>query len=310
MKKFDVIIIGAGPGGMTSALYASRANLSVLMLDRGLYGGQMNNTAAVENYTGFSSILGPDLAKAMYKSSTRFGAKYAYGTVQSITVKGQMKDIKTDTDEYEAPVVIVATGSKNRELGVSGEKEYQGKGVSYCAVCDGNFFKGQRVLVVGGGDSAVSEGLYLANLASEVLIVVRRDQLRAEKILQKRADAKANVKFIWNTSVTKIDGNGTKVTGVETVNNKTKATGHLDTSGIFIYVGNVPMSKPVASLGITDQHGWIPTNAQMETKLPGVFAIGDVRDKQLRQIATAVGDGGIAGQNAYEYVQKLKDQED
>ena len=307
MKKYDVIIIGAGPGGMTSALYASRANLSVLMLDRGIYGGQMNNTAAVENYTGFRSILGPDLAKAMYKSSVHFGAKYGYGSVQQIEVRGKSRIVKTDNGTYEAPVVIIATGSQNRKLGVPGEKQYSGKGVSYCAVCDGNFFKDQKVIVVGGGDSAVSEGIYLSQLASQVVIVHRRDQLRAEKILQDRAFKNPRIKFIWNTNVTKIDGNGMKVTGVETLNNRTHQTGHLTAAGIFIYIGNVPMTDQFSSLKITNEQGWIETNDQMETRIPGVFAIGDVRDKKLRQIATAVGDGGVAGQNAFDYLQSLKD---
>ncbi len=305
MKKYDVIIIGAGPGGMTSALYASRANLSVLMLDRGIYGGQMNNTAAVENYTGFKSILGPDLAKAMYKSSVHFGAKYAYGNVQSVELHGNDKVVKTDSGDYEAPVVIISTGSQNRKLKVPGEKQYAGKGVSYCAVCDGNFFRNQKVAVVGGGDSAVSEGIYLAQLASQVIIIHRRHQLRAEKILQQRAFNNPKIRFVWNTNVTKIDGDS-KVSGVETLNNQTNQKGFIKVAGVFIYIGNVPMTDQFKNLKITDSRGWIKTNDQMATRIPGIFAIGDVREKQLRQIATAVGDGGIAGQNAFNYLQDLK----
>ncbi|XIF20465.1 MAG: thioredoxin-disulfide reductase [Acetilactobacillus jinshanensis] len=309
MKKFDVVIIGAGPGGMTSALYASRANLSVLMLDRGLYGGQMNNTAAVENYTGFKSVMGPDLAKDMYKSSTQFGAKYAYGVVKSIEDHGRYKIVHTDSGDYQATVVIIATGSKNRKLQVPGEDKYAGKGVSYCAVCDGNFFRNKKVIVVGGGDSAVSEGLYLSHLVAQVVVIHRRDQLRAEKIYQRRAFANPKMKFVWNTNVTEIEGNGMKVTGVKDVNNQTKQTGEIKADGIFIYIGNVPMTSQFKNLKITDDQGWIKTNDQMETRIPGIFAIGDVREKRLRQIATAVGDGGIAGQNAYEYIQSLNDSE-
>ncbi len=305
MEKYDVIIIGAGPGGMTSALYASRANLSVMMIDRGIYGGQMNNTAEIENYPGFKSILGPDLAKEMYESSTNFGAKYEYGTVESIEDKGDSKIVKTDQGSYEAAAVIIGTGSQYRKLGVPGEDEYGGRGVSYCAVCDGAFFKNREVVVVGGGDSAISEALYLAGLASKVTVIHRRDQLRAQKVIQDRAFANDKIEFIWDTNVTEVVGDDMKVTGVKTINNKTNEEGEVAASGVFIYVGNNPMTEPFSNLNITDEKGWIKTNERMETSVKGIFAIGDVREKELRQVTTAVGDGGIAGQNAFEYVSSL-----
>ena len=305
MEKYDVIVIGAGPGGMTSALYASRANLSVLMIDRGIYGGQMNNTAEIENYPGFKSILGPDLAKNMYESSTNFGAKYEYGTVESIEDKGTSKIVNTDQGSYETSSVIIGTGSQYRKLGVPGEDEYGGRGVSYCAVCDGAFFKNREVVVVGGGDSAISEALYLAGLASKVTVIHRRDQLRAQKVIQDRAFANDKIEFIWDTNVTEVIGDDMKVTGVKTVNNKTNEESVVDASGVFIYVGNNPMTEAFANLNITDEKGWIKTNERMETAIDGVFAIGDVRQKELRQVTTAVGDGGIAGQNAFEYVSSL-----
>ncbi|MCT6822540.1 MAG: thioredoxin-disulfide reductase [Apilactobacillus sp.] len=305
MEKYDVIVIGAGPGGMTSALYASRANLSVLMIDRGIYGGQMNNTAEIENYPGFKSILGPDLAKNMYESSTNFGAKYEYGTVESIEDKGNSKIVNTDQGSYETSSVIIGTGSQYRKLGVPGEDEYGGRGVSYCAVCDGAFFKNREVVVVGGGDSAISEALYLAGLASKVTVIHRRDQLRAQKVIQDRAFANDKIEFIWDTNVTEVIGDDMKVTGVKTVNNKTNEESVVDASGVFIYVGNNPMTEAFANLNITDEKGWIKTNERMETDIDGVFAIGDVRQKELRQVTTAVGDGGIAGQNAFEYVSSL-----
>ncbi len=305
MEKYDVIIIGAGPGGMTSALYASRANLSVMMIDRGIYGGQMNNTAEIENYPGFKSILGPDLAKEMYESSTNFGAKYEYGTVESIEDKGDSKIVNTDQGSYEAGAVIIGTGSQYRKLGVPGEDEYGGRGVSYCAVCDGAFFKNREVVVVGGGDSAISEALYLAGLASKVTVIHRRDQLRAQKVIQDRAFANDKIEFIWDTNVTEIVGDDMKVTGVKTINNKTNEEGEVAASGVFIYVGNNPMTEPFSNLNITDEKGWIKTNERMETSVKGIFAIGDVREKELRQVTTAVGDGGIAGQNAFEYVSSL-----
>ncbi|WP_086990368.1 thioredoxin-disulfide reductase [Levilactobacillus brevis] len=308
MKSYDVIVIGAGPGGMTGALYASRANLSVLMLDRGIYGGQMNNTAAIENYPGFKSVLGPDLAKDMYEGSTQFCAEYAYGSVTAIEDHGDHKIVKTDDGDYETKAVIVATGSEYKKLGVPGEDKFGGRGVSYCAVCDGAFFKNREVVVIGGGDSAVEEGLYLAGLASKVTIIHRRDQLRSQKILQDRAFANDKIEFVWNTNVTEILGDDMKVTGVATKNNQTGETGEIAASGVFIYVGTLPMTDAFTDLGITDDAGWIKTNDHMATAVPGIFAIGDVRQKDLRQITTAVGDGGIAGQAVFSYLEDLKSQ--
>ncbi|AXR43124.1 thioredoxin-disulfide reductase [Pediococcus pentosaceus] len=306
-KQYDVVIIGAGPAGMTAALYASRANLSVVMLDRGIYGGQMNNTADIENFPGFKSVLGPDLSKDMYESSTQFGAEYAYGSVESIRDDGATKLVKTDMgDEFEAKVVIIGTGSEYKKLGVPGEEDFSGRGVSYCAVCDGAFFKGTDVVVVGGGDSAIEEGLYLTQLASKVTVIHRRDQLRAQKIIQDRAFANLKMEFVWNSNVTEVVGEG-KVTGVKVNNNQTGEDSFIEAAGVFIYVGVKPMTAAFADLGILDEQGWIPTDDHMHTKVPGILAVGDVRKKDLRQITTAVGDGGVAGQQAYEYIQALND---
>lgn len=306
-KQYDVVIIGAGPAGMTAALYASRANLSVVMLDRGIYGGQMNNTADIENFPGFKSVLGPDLSKDMYESSTQFGAEYAYGSVESIRDDGATKLVKTDMgDEFEVKVVIIGTGSEYKKLGVPGEEDFSGRGVSYCAVCDGAFFKGTDVVVVGGGDSAIEEGLYLTQLASKVTVIHRRDQLRAQKIIQDRAFANPKMEFVWNSNVTEVVGEG-KVTGVKVNNNQTGEDSFIEAAGVFIYVGVKPMTAAFADLGILDEQGWIPTDDHMHTKVPGILAVGDVRKKDLRQITTAVGDGGVAGQQAYEYIQALND---
>lgn len=307
MRKYDVVVIGAGPGGMTAALYAARANLNVAMLDRGIYGGQMNNTDDIENYPGFTTIKGPELGEKMYQGTVKAGVNFVYGDVQNVTVDDQqMKHIQTDSDELVASAVIIATGSNNRKLGVPGEEKFSGKGVSYCAVCDGSFFKGKNVTVVGGGDSAISEGLYLANVTDGVNVIHRRDQLRAQKVLQNRAFDNDKIDFTWNTSVTEILGDENHVTGVKIHNNQFGDDTTLDTDGVFVYVGNFPNSQIFNNLNITDQAGWIITNDQMETTIPGIYAIGDVRQKQLRQITTAVGDGGIAGQNAFEYFEAIK----
>lgn len=307
MRKYDVVVIGAGPGGMTAALYAARANLNVAMLDRGIYGGQMNNTDDIENYPGFTTIKGPELGEKMYQGTVKAGVNFVYGDVQNVTVDDQqMKHIQTDSDELVASAVIIATGSNNRKLGVPGEEKFSGKGVSYCAVCDGSFFKGKNVTVVGGGDSAISEGLYLANVTDGVNVIHRRDQLRAQKVLQNRAFDNDKIDFTWNTSVTEILGDENHVTGVKIHNNQVGDDTTLDTDGVFVYVGNFPNSQIFNNLNITDQAGWIITNDQMETTIPGIYAIGDVRQKQLRQITTAVGDGGIAGQNAFEYLEAIK----
>nr|WP_258381084.1 thioredoxin-disulfide reductase [Lactobacillus helveticus] len=307
MKEYDLVVIGAGPGGMTAAMYGARANLKVAMIDRGVYGGQMNNTAEVENYPGFPSIMGPDLGEKMYKSATKQGVEFVYGDVQKIELDGQKRIVKMDPEDITAKAVIIATGSTNRKLGIPGEEEYSGRGVSYCAVCDGAFFKDENVAVVGGGDSAISEGLYLANLAKDVDVIHRRDQLRAERVLQTRAFKNPKMEFTWDSVPVEIVGDENKVTGVKVHNKKTDEDKVIDASGVFIYIGNVPNSEPFKELKITDDQGWIITNDQMETTVPGIYAVGDVRQKKLRQIVTAVGDGGIAGQNAFEYISELTD---
>lgn len=304
-KNYDVIIIGAGPGGLTAALYASRANLSVLILDRGPYGGQMNNTDAIDNYPGFTEIKGPELGEKMYQSVMKFKPDFEYGDVQSVTLEDDHKLVKTDTGDYTAPVVIIGTGADHKHLNVPGEEEYSGRGVSYCTVCDAAFFKDEDVVVIGGGDSAVEEGIYLAQLAKSVTIVHRRDKLRAQPELQKRAFDNKKIKFVWNAQTESIDGDGQKVTGITYLDKETGEKKTLSAAGVFIYVGVIPQTAPFKDLGILDEKGWIPTDEHMRTKVPGILALGDVRAKDLRQIANAVGDGSIAGQEAYNYLQSL-----
>ncbi|MDC2829315.1 thioredoxin-disulfide reductase [Limosilactobacillus mucosae] len=304
--SYDVIVVGAGPAGMTAALYASRANLSVLMLDRGIYGGNLNNTAAIENYPGFKSIQGPELAQDMYQGATQFGAQYAYGTVEKVELDGDLKRLTTDMgDVFETKALVIATGTQQRHMGVPGEEEYGGRGVSYCAVCDGAFFKNKHVIVVGGGDSAVEEGMYLTQLADKVTVVVRRDQLRAQPLIQEQAKQNNKMEFVFNTSVTEVLGDENKVTGVKVHNSQTGADEQLQADGVFIYVGSLPMTAPFKNLGILNEQGYVKTNDLMAADVPGIFAIGDVRETPLRQVATAVGDGAIAGQQVYQYLRSL-----
>lgn len=307
-KIYDVIIIGAGPAGMTAAVYTSRANLSTLMIERGIPGGQMANTEAIENYPGYESILGPDLSNKMFEHAKKFGAEYAYGDIKNVIDGKEYKTVVAGTKEYKARAVIIATGAEYKKLGVPGEAEYSGQGVSYCAVCDGAFFKNKELLVVGGGDSAVEEGVYLTRFASKVTIVHRRDELRAQKILQQRAFENEKIDFIWNHTVKEIQGENGKVNRVILVNTITGEEREFKTDGVFVYIGMVPLSKPFEHLGITNESGYIVTNERMETKVPGIFAAGDIREKNLRQIVTATGDGSIAAQSAQQYIEELMEE--
>lgn len=301
---YDVIIIGAGPAGMTAALYASRANLHTLMIEKGAPGGEVLNTAEVENYPGFSLISGPELAEHMYQGAMRFGAEHIYGDVNRIETHDGLHHVHTSDKTYIAKAVIVATGSHHRRLGVPGEEKLAGRGVSYCAVCDGFFFRNKHVVVVGGGDSAIEEGNYLTQLVDKVTIIHRRDELRAQKVLQDRAFSNPKMSFIWDTVVEEIVGED-NVSSVRLRNVKTNEITDLAADGVFVYVGLLPNSDVVQGLGITDEEGWIITNDLMETTVPGIFAVGDVRQKHLRQIATATGEGAQAGHMAYQYITSL-----
>lgn len=304
--EVDVVIIGAGPGGMTAALYTSRSNLTTVMIEKGAPGGELINTAEVENYPGYSLISGPDLATNMYEGAMRFGAKHVYGDVTHVENHGNQKHVYTNDKVYVTSAVIIATGAHHRKLGIEGEERLAGQGVSYCAVCDGFFFRNKNLVVVGGGDSAVEEGTYLTNFADKVTIIHRRDELRAQKILQDRAFANEKVDFIWDSVPEEIKGEHA-VKSIQIRNVKTQEVTDFSADGVFVYVGIIPNSEVVAALGVTDDEGWILTNAAMETSVPGIFAVGDVRQTPLRQIATAVGDGSIAGQKAYQYIEALRD---
>lgn len=306
-KIYDVIVIGSGPGGMTAALYASRANLSTLLIERGVPGGQLINTAEVENYAGFKSIKGPELANNMYEGATQFGAEYTFGDVREVIDGKEYKQVVTSNKIFKTRAIVIATGAEHKKLGIPGEGQLNGRGVSYCAVCDGAFFRERPLVVVGGGDSAVEEGTYLTQFASEVTIIHRRDELRAQKILQDRAFSNDKVNFIWNTVVEEIQGEN-NVQSLRLRNVETDEVSEFSADGVFIYIGLIPNTSAFEGLGITDEEGWIVTDNKMETSVPGIFAVGDVRDTVLRQVATAVGDGSIAGDAAFKYIEKLKEE--
>ena len=299
---YDTIIIGAGPAGMTAALYAARSNLKVALLERGIPGGQMNNTADIENYPGYANISGPELAEKMFEPLENLGVEHLFGLVEKIEDRGDFKEIITEDERFEAKTVIIDSGANHRHLVFTGEEDYNRRLVSYCAVCDGAFFRDEDLLVVGGGDSAVEEAIFLTRFAKSVTIVHRRDELRAQKVLQDRAFANEKIRFVWDSVVESIHGDERKVTGVTFKNVKTGEISQAEFGGIFIYVGLDPVSEFAADLGIADEAGWILTDHQMKTSVAGIYAVGDVRQKDLRQITTAVGDGAIASQEAYKYL--------
>lgn len=298
---YDTIIIGAGPAGITAALYAARSNLKVALIERGIPGGQMNNTSDIENYPGYTNISGPELAEKMFEPLEKLGVEHLFGYVKKIEDHGNVKKVFTEDEVFETKTVIIASGAFHRHLGVLGEEELNSRGVSYCAVCDGAFFRDEDLLVVGGGDSAVEEAVFLTRFAKTVTIIHRRDELRAQKVLQDRAFANEKIRFIWGSVVKEIKGDK-RVSSVIVENVKTGEISEHEFGGVFIYVGLEPVSEFVKDLGITNETGWIVTDNHMKTAISGIYAIGDVREKNLRQVTTAVGDGAIAGQEVYKYI--------
>lgn len=299
---YDVIVIGAGPAGMNAAIYANRAGLSVLMLEKGAPGGQMVNTAEVENYIGFGNIGGADLSLKMFNHTQELGVEYGYGDVTGI-VDGNPKKVVTMDAEYEGKTVIIATGTSPRVLGAENEDRFAGNGISWCAICDGPLFKGKDVIVIGGGNSAMEEAVYLSGLAKKVTIYARK-ALRANNTYIKHAESKDNIEIIQNTSITKFLGEQT-ITGAEIINNETKETATIDFDGAFIFIGFNPKTEAFTDLGILNENKNIIVNEHMETTVPGIFAAGDVLDKDLRQIATAISDGAIAAMSASKYIENL-----
>lgn len=300
---YDVVIIGGGPAGLTAGIYARRAILKTLLIEKLGIGGQIIITDLIENYPGYLEISGGELAGKFEEHAKKFGLETRImAEVSGIEDRGDIKVIKTAEGDIEAKAVIIASGTTPKKLGVKGEAEFTGKGVSYCATCDGYFFRDKVVVVVGGGDSAITEAIFLTKMVKKVIIVHRRDALRAEKINQEHAFANPKISFVWDSVVAEIAGTKT-VEKVIVKNVKTNALSEIKADGVFIYVGLIP-NTGFADVE-KDERGFIVANDRMETSVKGIFAAGDCRVTHLRQIATAVGDGAIAAVSAEKYVEGL-----
>ena len=307
---YDLIIIGGGPGGFTAGIYAIRAALDTVLIEKGAFGGQLNNTDIVENWPGTEKITGPELAENFAKHAESYGLKSMYGEVVEVEPGLDHHVVRlADGTELKAHAVILGSGGSPSKLGIPGESEYYGKGVSYCAVCDGFFFKGKTVVVVGGGDSALEESMYLAKIASKIYIAHRRDAFRAGMILQKRVLAESRIEVLWNTVLTEVKADATGVVGVQTKDTVTGDAREIATDGVFIFIGFKPNNSLVPA-GITmNADGYVVTDAKCATTTPGIFAIGDLREKYAKQIITAAADGCTAALAAAHYIEDRKSSE-
>jgi thioredoxin reductase (NADPH) len=305
LEKWDLIIIGAGPAGLTAGIYAARSGLKALIVEEKIAGGTVGDAPVIENYPGFERVSGTELAQKFVAQCRKLGTViHEFEKVVGLDLKGETKIVKTERGVYEAKAVVIASGSSYSELGVPGEKEFKGRGVSYCGVCDGPLFKGKRVLVVGGGNSAVVTALYLAELSSEVKVAHRRDAFRAEEALVNALLGKGNVEVFWNTEVREIKG-GKIVEKAVLYNSRTGEITELPVDGVFIQVGETPNSKIAKEAGVAvDEHGYIIVDSRQRTNIPGVYAAGDVTNHPVKQVGTAVGQGITAALEAYGYIRK------
>lgn len=310
-KLYDVIIIGGGPAGLSAALYAGRARLSTLVIEKKKEGGQIALTSEVENYPGcLEGESGPTLVDRMHKQVIHFGAEFVYDEIENVELEGSIKQLKGKKNVYKSKTIIVATGASSRPIGCPGEKEYTGKGVSYCATCDGSFFEDFDIYVVGGGDTAVEEALFLTKFGRSVTLIHRRDELRAAKSIQDKAFKNEKMKFMWNSVVKELSGDGILNTMVvENVKTGEVTTIEADeedmTFGVFVFIGYSPKTDIFKDI-LTLDNGYIVTDENMKTNINGVFAAGDVRVKSLRQVVTAVADGAIAAVQAEKYIESLE----
>ena len=302
MELFDLLVLGGGPGGYTAALYAARAGLSVLLLEKLSAGGQMAQTQQVDNYPGFpEGVDGFLLAEKMQAQAEYFGAKTELAEVYQLNLSAPIKEAVTSEGNFLAKTVVIATGANPKLLGVPGEQQFSGRGVHYCAACDGMFYRDKTVVVVGGGNSAVADALVLSRIANKVVLLHRRDSLRATKVYHESLESAENVEIIWNSAVTQLRHND-RLTGVEIQNVHTGAREEIECDGVFVSIGRQPASKLVQGILALDEGGYIIAGEDTATSLAGVYAVGDVRTKQVRQVVTAVSDGAIAAHKAEEYL--------
>ena len=307
-RVYDIIIVGGGPGGLCAGLYAARANRKAVCLEKYLPGGQIALTGEVEDYLGFDLIQGADLAMKFHQHAVKFGLKVEMEEVEEVYCDGDDRIARCASGNiYRGKALILATGGSPVKLGVPGEEQYSGKGVSYCAICDGAFFRDQVIAVVGGGDAAVEEGHFLTKFASKVIVIHRRDKLRAAKIIQQRAIDNPKIEFLWNSEVLSINGNGTRVTDLTILNNKTNEKSTLQVGAIFPYIGFHPNNNFVREEIERDAEGYFLADYKMETNVPGIYAIGDVRVQFVRQVTNAVGDGTVAAVAAEKRIEELED---
>jgi len=305
MENWDVIIIGAGSAGLAAGIYAVRSGLKSLILEDKLAGGTISDAPVVVNYPGFAEISGGELAEKMTLHCRKLGAViHDLENVTSMNLTGETKTVTTSRTTYEAKAVIICTGSHYKEIGVKGEKEFRGRGVSYCGVCDGPFFKGKRVLIIGGGNTAATAIIYLSGIAAEVVVVHRKSGFRAEESLVTGIASKQNVKILWNTEVQEIKGDK-QVKAVTLIDNTTKNTSELAVDAVFVQIGEAPNSELAKASGVeTDEHGHIKIDIRQQTNLSGVFAAGDVTDYPVKQVGTAVGQGITAALEAHSYIRR------
>lgn len=302
---YDVIVIGGGPGGYCAALYAARANLSTLVIEKFAPGGQMATTEIVENYPGFvDGINGFELGMQMKKGAERFGVKTKLAEVKSVELDKNPKLVHTSKDTFEAKTIILALGAFPRELGLPNERLLRGRGVSYCATCDGMFYKDKTVVIVGGGNTAVADAIFLAKICKKVYLVHRRDELRASKTYMETLERTSNIEFVWSAEVAEILAEDF-VTGVKVKSRKDGSVREIDCDGIFVAIGNIPNTDLIQGQVELDAAGYVLADETTKTNIPGVFAVGDMRAKPLRQIVTAVADGAVASKYAEEFIDQV-----
>ncbi len=297
---YDIIIIGAGPAGLTAAIYARRASKSVLVLEASAYGGQIINTPDIENYPVAAHISGFDFATKVYNQAVELGAEFKFEKATGIEDGGEVKTVRTPRGEYSAKAVIIATGSENRKLGAENEDKLVGRGVSYCATCDGAFFRNKDVAVVGGGNTALEDALYLSDIAKTVYLIHRRGSFRGDAATAEKLKEKDNVRFVFNSVVKKLNADA-RLRSVE-VENKQGETSELEVSGLFVAVGRIPETENFEALAETDSSGYFASGENCKTKTPGIFAAGDARAKEVRQLVTATADGAVAATEAIKYI--------